>query len=719
MLNYLAVAVLALGGLVVAWMGSAFMVTNTLALLVITAIALCYVAGIVELIRFNRDTARLNSALKAVAGSWNKESLHDLDVWLDRLPGNLRNPVRLRIRGEQGVLPTLALTPYLTGLLVMLGLLGTFAGMVITLQGAVSALEGTTELEAIRSGLAAPIKGLGLAFGTSVAGISASAALGFVATLYRRERQTAIRALDACADSVFHSHSLPGYREQVLATMQEQARAMPELVARLSEQSRGLENFFGQIDARLVSGQEVFHQQMLAIHRELAESVGQSLRQSLADSGRLAGDSIRPVVVEAMAAVTAAANDTQRAVRDSTREQLQTVAQQLGQTTAELRTQWMGGLGQLIDGFERLRGDATEAAIREQALLEQQRDSVARINGLIDALRERSEAQHAALSEQAKTFSDTATGLSDRLEHHGREQGERLLHAQEQLNERLAGYYQELSGRMVKDFRAAAESHGRQTLEQVEPLVQEAMATLVREAAETQRTLTDNATRQSDALALSAQGIAEALEGQWSEALSDQRDNQATFLQQAGNAIATLHERFESSAGQLLDTLASLRDTAADSLERETALRREQQSLAGQLATVAKAVQESVASQHEALERFATNAEKRFAETGTRADQQIAAGTARLTDVSDEFATSVAELASLGDALVQLASGFDAANGQLKSAAEQLESAVLASAERSDEQMGYYVAQAREVIDYSVQAQQALIEQMRQLSRPA
>lgn len=714
MLNCLAVAVFALGGVVVAWMGSAFMVTNTLALLVIVAIALCYVTGIVELIRFNRDTTHLNGALKIVA-----ESQHNLDAWLDRLPRNLRNPARLRIFGEQGVLPTLVLTPYLTGLLVMLGLLGTFVGMVITLQGAVSTLEGTSDLEAIRNGLTAPIKGLGLAFGTSVAGVSASAALGFVATLYRRERQTAIRALDASAAVAFRSHSLPGYRKQVLATLQEQTRAMPELVARLTEQSSGLESFFERMDVRLTSGQEVFHQQMLAIHRELAASVGQSLQQSLADSGRLAGDSIRPVVAEAMKAINMAASDTQRVVQVTTREQLQTVTQQLGQTTAELRTHWLGGLNQLIKGFERLHGDAAKAASREQALIEQQQGAVTRINDLINTLDERSEAQRGQLSEQAKMFGVAAADLSARLDRHGREQTERMLDTQEQLNERLAGHYQELSGRVAEDFRSTADAHSRQILEQIMPLFHEAMDALVREAAAIQAALTDSATQHSEALSASAHNVASALDERWTVALTAQRDTHATFLQETGGTIAALHERFESSAGQLLDTLASLRESNADSLERETALRREQQSLAGQLAAVADAVRESAAGQQLALERFVINAEEMFAASGARADQQISVGTGRLTEVSDEFAVSVTELASLGDALLQLATGFDAANERLKSAAEQLESVVLTSASRSDEQMGYYVAQAREVIDYSVQAQQALIEQMRQLSRPA
>jgi hypothetical protein len=81
-----------------------------------------------------------------------------------------------------------ALTPYLVGLLVMLGMLGTFLGMVVTFKGAVFALEGSTDLQAMRSALAEPIKGLGLSFGTSVAGVAASAMLGLMSAIARRER---------------------------------------------------------------------------------------------------------------------------------------------------------------------------------------------------------------------------------------------------------------------------------------------------------------------------------------------------------------------------------------------------------------------------------------------------------------------------------------------------------------------------------------------------
>jgi hypothetical protein len=120
----------------------------------------------------------------------------------------LQNAVRLRIEGERVALPGLALTPYLIGLLVMLGMLGTFLGMVVTFKGAVFALEGSTDLQAIRSVLAEPIKGLALAFGTSVAGVATSAMLGLMSAISRRERIGVARLLDAQIAAVFRPFSL-------------------------------------------------------------------------------------------------------------------------------------------------------------------------------------------------------------------------------------------------------------------------------------------------------------------------------------------------------------------------------------------------------------------------------------------------------------------------------------------------------------------------------
>lgn len=135
--------------------------------------------------------------------------------------------MRLRIEGERVALPGPALTPYLVGLLVLLGMLGTLLGMVVTFKGTGAALESAADLQAIRASLAAPIQGLGFSFGTSIAGVSTSAMLGLLSALCRRERLQAAQALDAQIATTLRLHSHAHQREETLALLRRQAEAMP------------------------------------------------------------------------------------------------------------------------------------------------------------------------------------------------------------------------------------------------------------------------------------------------------------------------------------------------------------------------------------------------------------------------------------------------------------------------------------------------------------
>jgi hypothetical protein len=199
----------AIGLAAVLWVGVGFVGSSPLALLMTAVIAGVYGLGAFELHRYRAATASLAATLEALP-----QPLTDLGAWLGGLPPSLQNPVRQRIEGERVALPGPALTPYLVGLLVMLGMLGTFLGMVVTFKGAVFALEGSTDLQAIRSALAAPIKGLGLSFGTSVAGVAASAMLGLMSALSRRERVDVGRLLDSRIATVLRPFSLVHQRQE-------------------------------------------------------------------------------------------------------------------------------------------------------------------------------------------------------------------------------------------------------------------------------------------------------------------------------------------------------------------------------------------------------------------------------------------------------------------------------------------------------------------------
>ena len=128
---------------------------HALALTMTPLIGTVHVFGALELLRFHQATRTLAQAVAAIPEHLNSPATGCT------LHPSLQNVVRLRVEGERIGLPGPALTPYLVGLLVMLGMLGTFLGMVVTLNGAVMALETTTDLQTIR---AAGSAGQGLAF---------------------------------------------------------------------------------------------------------------------------------------------------------------------------------------------------------------------------------------------------------------------------------------------------------------------------------------------------------------------------------------------------------------------------------------------------------------------------------------------------------------------------------------------------------------------------
>jgi len=218
----------ALGLAAMGWIAAGYVGTSLLALAMTALIVAFYLMGGLELRRFHQATTSLNAALAGLT-----EPAPALGDWLRQLHPSLQNAVRGRIEGERVGLPGPAMTPYLVGLLVLLGMLGTFLGMVVTLNGAVMALESTTDLPTIRAALAAPVKGLGLAFGTSVAGVAGSAMLGLVSALCRRERLQAAQALDSQIATRLRGHSQAHQREAALDALQTQARLMPAVVEQL------------------------------------------------------------------------------------------------------------------------------------------------------------------------------------------------------------------------------------------------------------------------------------------------------------------------------------------------------------------------------------------------------------------------------------------------------------------------------------------------------
>lgn len=381
-----------IGAIAVSWMGIIFMETNLSALAVTLIIGCIYGIGVMELVRFRRATRTLSAALETSRGS-----VSSLDAWLGQLDMSLKTPVRRRIEGEQVGLPAPVLSPYFIGLLVMLGLLGTFAGMVDTLKGAVAALEGTTDIQAIRTGLAAPMKGLGFAFGTSVAGVAASAMLGLMSTLSRRDRILASRRLDAELESTFKDFSLRNRQQITMEALQAQTEALPEVAERLMLTADRMD----RLSDRLISNQDAFHASTRTLFTELATSLNQTHAEYLTESIRQAGAHLKPMLAETLGSITSETQNAHHQLSRNTRENLEQLSERMASLFAShmtrLAEQVEIPLSQLLEAaktapeaatdlMEKMRLEVSRHVERDTKQLEEQRRILNEIEELTQIL---------------------------------------------------------------------------------------------------------------------------------------------------------------------------------------------------------------------------------------------------------------------------------------------------------------------------------------------
>ncbi|MBJ9755319.1 DUF802 domain-containing protein [Burkholderia cepacia] len=415
------------GLLAVGWIGVGYVASNPLASAVTLLIAACYVAGAWELLRYRQATATLSHAVAGLT-----EPPAKLDTWLDTLHPGLRGAVRARVEGARVALPGPSLTPYLVGLLVLLGMLGTLLGMVVTLKGTGAALESATDLDAIRASLIAPVKGLGFAFGTSIAGVAASAMLGLLSALVRRERIDAAQQLDAKIATTLRVHSSAHQRDESFRLLQRQADVMPALVDRLQTMMTSLEARSVALHDRQIESQQAFFDRTERAYAGLASNVGDALKESAAESARVAGAALQPVVAATMTGLA----QEMAALRDT--------------VTGAVQRQLDG----LTDGFEKTTGNVT--AVWSRALDEQRRagDAVA-------------QQLQTTLGQFTETFAQRSTDLLDGVATRLESTESRLSDAwrdalarQEQVGETLAGQH----ARALGEAAATFERHSGATL---------------------------------------------------------------------------------------------------------------------------------------------------------------------------------------------------------------------------------------------------------------
>lgn len=608
-----------LGAAAIVWIGAGFVLSHPLALGVTLLIAAVYGFGAFELRQFRQSTRSLSAALTSIP-----DALPNLSDWLNQLHPALQNPVRLRIEGERIGLPGPALTPYLVGLLVMLGMLGTFLGMVVTLNGAAFSLQGSTDLQAIRSALAAPIKGLGLAFGTSVAGVAASAMLGLMSAVSRRERLLAAQLLDSKIATALRGFSLAHQRRETYQALQAQALALPAVVDQLQLMMAQMDQLSQQLNQRLLSNQEGFHGEVKGIYSALAASVDQSLKDSLRQSAQVAGESLKPVLEAAMTGIAQEARALHERVIDTTQTQLDGLSERLG----------------------------------AQALAQQQ-------------------AVCTALAQTAQQITANAQA-----------------HASSTLSDiqRLTSSAEALARSRIDSEVQWLAQHGAR-MDQLADLLQTELGALRTEEAQ-----------RGDA--------AVARLGDLQTALTGHLSTLGTALE---DPIRRLIETASEAPRAAAEVIGQLRQQISNSVARDNDLLEERGRILATLNTLLASINHASLEQRAVIDALVVSSAGALEHTGSQFAAQVGQETAKLSDMAAQVSSSAVDVASLSDALGFAVSAFSEANAKLVGQLQRIEGALDKSMARSDDQLAYYVAQAREIIDLSLMSQKEIFDELRQL----
>ena len=648
-----------LGAMAVVWVGIGFVGTNFLALVMTAIIGAVYVFGALELRQFRQATLTLAQALAAVP-----DALPSLGDWLGSVHSSLQNPVRLRIEGERIGLPGPALTPYLVGLLVMLGMLGTFLGMVVTLNGAVFALEGTTDIQAIRSALAAPIKGLGLAFGTSVAGVAASAMLGLMSALSRRERLLTAQLLDTKIGTVLRGFSLAHQRQETFKALQLQSQAMPAVVEKLQSMMVQMERMSEQLNTRLLSNQESFHSDVKGVYTELAHSVDKSLRDSLSQSAQLAGESIRPVVEAAMAGVAQQSKLLQE---------------------------------RMVDTFEQRSGSLVNAV--NQAYSTMQTDQAS-------GDRQRLQAWTQSLETMAAT-----------LHREWRDTGEQTRAQQQQICNTLA--------KTAEDITDHAHANANHTLGETTRLIVSAEE-LMRSRIATESAWLQQHGERMDLLTSALRGELGALRAEEAsrgnaavERLGELQTALTGHLTTLGTALEAPITRLIETASEApraaAEVIGQLRKEVSNSVARDNELLEERSRIMETLNSLLESINHASVEQRAVIDSLVASSAVALQQAGSQSSENMGAEATKLSDIAAHVTSSAVDVSSLSEAFGFAVRSFNDANEKLIANLQRIEGAMDKSLARSDEQLAYYVAQAREIIDLSIMSQKGVFEELRQL----
>jgi hypothetical protein len=175
--------------------------------------------------------------------------------------------------------------------------------------------------------------------------------------------------------------------------------------------------------------------------------------------------------------------------------------------------------------------------------------------------------------------------------------------------------------------------------------------------------------------------------------------------------MQTASEVPQAAAG----VIAQLRQEMGRINERDNLALQERTAVMEKINALLQTINQSSGEQRAAIEALAASAKAVMAQASEQFAATLGTQAGKAEGIAAHVASSAVELSSLGASFTHGIGLFNASNEKLMESLERIEGAISQSMARSDEQLAYYVAQAREVIDLSITSQQGIVEDLRRL----
>jgi hypothetical protein len=274
--------------------------------------------------------------------------------------------------------------------------------------------------------------------------------------------------------------------------------------------------------------------------------------------------------------------------------------------------------------------------------------------------------------------------------------------------------------RTAQELTAQTQNQTTQTLTEIarliessETLVQERMASEAAWAAQhAQRAEELSALLRQELLALREQ---ESQRGDAAVArLAELQTAVTHHLTTLGTALEGPITRLIETASQApkaaAEVIGQLRQEISVSVARDNALLEERTRILATLSTLLDAINHASTEQRGVINALVKSSQDSLAQASGQFQTHVSAETDKLGGIAAQVTASAVDVASLGETFGFAVRSFSETNDKLMAQLQRIETAMNKTMTRSDEQLAYYVAQAREIVDLSIGSQKDVLE---------